>query len=303
MARRLAEATAGGWSDDRLAAEAVELAAAILRAAQRERRLGERYQAWKLHRMLDDPWGKAFTLAMADQVFRPRSAWRAASQFRHLVVGFGAPEYLPLHERIGLMLAAGGSFLAPDLVMEAVTSRMRAESKQVVLPAEDQPLERHVAKRRKMGARLNLNLLGEAILGEEEAERRLAGQRRAIAQRKLRLHFGQDHIRLQPGERPGLRRHAGEGEGATASALSSGDGEPGRRTGEVREPRHGGVSRPAPDLRRLQGGPRRGGVSGTWRRESFCRPTCRTPMFCRRSSRRGRGIAGRGAGQGSSCGS
>ena len=42
-----------------------------------------------------------------------------------------------------------------------------------MLPAEEGFLDRHVARRRRMGARLNLNLLGEAILGEEEAARRL----------------------------------------------------------------------------------------------------------------------------------
>nr|NIP96666.1 hypothetical protein [Akkermansiaceae bacterium]NIV21283.1 hypothetical protein [Gammaproteobacteria bacterium] len=173
IAERLQRAAEESWADGQLAEEAVKLAAGILTAARKEQRPGERYQAWKLHRMLGDPAGKAFTLAMADQVFRPRTPWRAASQFRHLVSGYGAPDYLPLHERVGLMLAAAGSLIAPQWVMGAVTAKMRRETRKVVLPAEEKALKRHIARRRAMGARLNLNLLGEAILGEEEARRRL----------------------------------------------------------------------------------------------------------------------------------
>ena len=173
ISRRLEQAGNEGWDDAKLAEEAVGLAEEILIAAKKEQRLRERYEAWKMHRMLGDPAGKVFTLEMADQVFRPRTAWRAASQFRHLVESRGAPEYLPLHERIALAVAAAGSHLAPEAVIAAVTAKMRRESRQVVLPAEPGFLDRHIAKRRQMGARLNLNLLGEAILGEEEAARRL----------------------------------------------------------------------------------------------------------------------------------
>ena len=171
--KRLERAANEGWNDVQLAEETVALAEEILIAARKEQRLGERYEAWKMHRMLGDSAGKAFTLEMADQVFRPRTAWRAASQFRHLVENRGAPEYLPLHERIALAVAAAGSYFAPEAVIAAVTAKMRRESRQVVLPAEPGYLDRHIAKRRRMGARLNLNLLGEAILGEEEAARRL----------------------------------------------------------------------------------------------------------------------------------
>ena len=168
------------WNDASLAREAVGLAEEILLAARANQRLTERYESWKLHRMLGDPTGKAFALEMADQVFRPRNPGRAASQFRHLVKSRGAPEYLPLHERVALVLAAVASCLMPGLVMRSVTAKMRKESRQVVLPGEPGFLARHIAKRRQMGARLNLNLLGEAILGEDEAERRLAANIRQL---------------------------------------------------------------------------------------------------------------------------
>ncbi|HSF03156.1 MAG TPA: proline dehydrogenase family protein, partial [Solirubrobacterales bacterium] len=49
----------------------------------------------------------------------------------------------------------------------------RHETETLILPAEDEDLRRYLAERRAAGIRLNLNQLGEAILGEEEAARRL----------------------------------------------------------------------------------------------------------------------------------
>ncbi|MCB0120657.1 MAG: proline dehydrogenase family protein, partial [Caldilineaceae bacterium] len=43
----------------------------------------------------------------------------------------------------------------------------------VILPGEEEPFRAYLQKRRQNGTRLNLNHLGEAILGEGEAARRL----------------------------------------------------------------------------------------------------------------------------------
>ena len=49
----------------------------------------------------------------------------------------------------------------------------RHETEPLILPGEDEDLRRYLAERRAAGVRLNLNQLGEAILGEAEAARRL----------------------------------------------------------------------------------------------------------------------------------
>src|SRR5207248_9253687 len=52
-------------------------------------------------------------------------------------------------------------------------ARRRHEPQSAILPAEEEDLRRYLAERRASGVRLNLNQLGEAILGEAEARRRL----------------------------------------------------------------------------------------------------------------------------------
>ncbi|MGJ8643102.1 MAG: proline dehydrogenase family protein [Luteolibacter sp.] len=160
--------------DDALLAElAVELAGELLGESREVIKGAEKRQGAKLARMMKDTSGKAFTLAMADQVFRPPSASRSASQFRNLVETHGVPEYLPAHEKVAMSVGSAVSVILPGIVMPAVTGAVRHESSSVILPAENDKLKPLLAKRKQDGMRMNLNLLGEAILGEDEAEKRI----------------------------------------------------------------------------------------------------------------------------------
>jgi len=156
-----------------LANSAVELAAELLNTSRAIETWSEKRQGAKLAGMMKDASGKAFTLAMADQVFRPPSWGRSASQFRHLVDSYGVPHYLSFPERAAMTLGTFGSSFLPGLVMPAVTGAVRHESGSVILPAENRKLKPHLQKRSDAGMRMNLNQLGEAILGEAEAEHRI----------------------------------------------------------------------------------------------------------------------------------
>jgi len=65
------------------------------------------------------------------------------------------------------------SHYLPNLVVPPVIARLRQETRAVILPGEEGDLRRYLQQRRQDGMRLNLNQLGEAILGEGEAQRRM----------------------------------------------------------------------------------------------------------------------------------
>ena len=171
--RRLDRIRSKRPDDETLAREAVELAAEWLEAAREGMKHQEKKQSAQLARMMDDPAGKALTFALADQVFRPPTPERSAERFRDLIDGYGVPEYLPPLERVGMRMGALASAVAPGLVMPLVTAKLRRESESVILPGEDDRLRPHLEQRRRAGMKMNLNQLGEAILGEEEAEKRM----------------------------------------------------------------------------------------------------------------------------------
>ncbi len=57
--------------------------------------------------------------------------------------------------------------------MPLVKEKMQHETANVILPAEQELLVSHLAERRREGVRMNVNHLGEALLGERDAQRRL----------------------------------------------------------------------------------------------------------------------------------
>jgi RHH-type proline utilization regulon transcriptional repressor/proline dehydrogenase/delta 1-pyrroline-5-carboxylate dehydrogenase len=159
-------------SEDR-AHRAVELAEALLREARAEQTPDERAQARKLARMMADPHGKELTIALADQAFRSRRPERIADQLAYLLERYGVPQYMDWWERVALLLGGAMAHYLPSLVVPPIVSRLRQETQNVILPGEEEDLRRYLEERRQAGMRLNLNQLGEAILGEAEAARRL----------------------------------------------------------------------------------------------------------------------------------
>lgn len=160
-------------SDDAIANEAVNLAASLLREANECQTRRERVHAAKLARLMADPRGKAVTIAMTDQVFRSGRYDRIANQLHHLIKRHGVPCYLSMWERVALWFASAVGEYIPRLVVPRVVARLRSETHTVILSSEEPALSGYLKRRRDDGLRINLNQLGEAILGEDEASRRL----------------------------------------------------------------------------------------------------------------------------------
>jgi RHH-type proline utilization regulon transcriptional repressor/proline dehydrogenase/delta 1-pyrroline-5-carboxylate dehydrogenase len=164
-----------------LAERAVELAEALLREARTGQTPDERAQARKLADMMADPAGKELTIALADQAFRSARPARIADQLAYLLERYGVPRYVDWWERAALVLGAAMAHYLPSLVVPPIAGRLRHETQSVILPGEEEDLRRYLAERRRAGIRLNLNQLGEAILGEAEAARRLEAYQELLA--------------------------------------------------------------------------------------------------------------------------
>jgi RHH-type proline utilization regulon transcriptional repressor/proline dehydrogenase/delta 1-pyrroline-5-carboxylate dehydrogenase len=155
------------------AAEAEALAAELAREARAGETRAQRRRGRRLSRLATDPASMAFALALADQVARIRDPRRAIARLQALVDEGGTPAFLGPVDRALLRAGLLAGKVAPRPVAALVRRRIRAETNGVVLPAEDGPLGRYLARRHADGIGLNVNLLGEAILGDDEAARRL----------------------------------------------------------------------------------------------------------------------------------
>jgi RHH-type proline utilization regulon transcriptional repressor/proline dehydrogenase/delta 1-pyrroline-5-carboxylate dehydrogenase len=168
------DASAERWDDEDLVAPAIAIAETLLRAANAGQTAAERSHAEKIARLVEDPAGRALTLALVDQAFRSHRPARIADQLRWLLARYGVPDYMEWWERAALAVGGMMAHYLPSVVVPPIVARLRHESRSVIVPGEEADLRRYLEERRRAGIRLNLNQLGEAILGEGEAARRLA---------------------------------------------------------------------------------------------------------------------------------
>lgn len=158
---------------DVVAQEAIPLAAEILQASKARETAEDRANLAKVAGLINDHDGKELTVAMADQVLRIKNPRRSAHHLRSLVQQYGLPKYFSPLDRCLLQLGVWAAQVAPSLVMPLIRKRIQADSSHVIISAEPQPFARYLEKRKHDGIRINLNQLGEAVLGEKEAQRRL----------------------------------------------------------------------------------------------------------------------------------
>lgn len=152
--------------------QAVRLAAEILNGSRQRETREERARSAKMARMMRDENGKKFTIAMADQVLRIKSDAAAARRMHHLIQQYGLPRYFSGIERTQLKLGDSLGSLAPGIVMPMVKRKVRSDSAHVIISADPQKFARYLERRRRDQIRINFNQLGEAVLGEQEANRR-----------------------------------------------------------------------------------------------------------------------------------
>jgi RHH-type proline utilization regulon transcriptional repressor/proline dehydrogenase/delta 1-pyrroline-5-carboxylate dehydrogenase len=156
-----------------LVAKAIDLARRLQKRAQELQTSAERRQQAELDRMIQSPHDKATLTQMTDQTFRSKEARRSANQFIHILDVQGVPRFFSTFDRTLLRgFQSFGAYL-PGVAMPLVKEKMQQETANVILPAEQELLAEHLAERRREGVRMNVNHLGEALLGEGDAQRRL----------------------------------------------------------------------------------------------------------------------------------
>jgi RHH-type proline utilization regulon transcriptional repressor/proline dehydrogenase/delta 1-pyrroline-5-carboxylate dehydrogenase len=153
--------------------QAIQLAAAMLEEAQHIQTKEEKRIQHQLSGMMNDPMGKVFTTVITDQCFRSHRAPRAADQLVFLIKKYGIPKYFTWDKRWAMKFFTYAGKVFSQLLIPIIKSLIRKETSNVILPGEDKSLKKYMAKRHSEGVRVNLNHLGEAILGEEEAQNRL----------------------------------------------------------------------------------------------------------------------------------
>ncbi len=129
--------------------------------------------------VLKDPNGLDFTVGFVDTVIRPEDATIAGKNLGKLTSL--TPSFLPWYLKTAVN---AGGLVAPKASWPTVNIARRAMREMVshlILDARDEKLGPAIKQLTDKGNKLNINLLGEAVLGDQEAERRLSETKRLLA--------------------------------------------------------------------------------------------------------------------------
>ncbi len=129
--------------------------------------------AARLAGLLQDEVGLEFAIGFVDRVARPDDLGVAARNLEQLARRI--PSFLPWPLRV--LIAIGGPLarLLPWPIVPIARRVLRGMVGHLVVDATPARLGRTLERLQAQGDRLNINLLGEAVLGDGEADRRLAG--------------------------------------------------------------------------------------------------------------------------------
>ena len=126
----------------------------------------------QLAAMVHDPSGVEFTMRFVDRVARPQCNDVAARELAKLTDD-KLPDFIGPIDRTLVSTGAKMAKFLPNVIMPAARTRLRQMVSHLVLDAEGKALNKLLDESRAKGYRLNVNLLGEAVLGDGEANNRL----------------------------------------------------------------------------------------------------------------------------------
>ena len=127
----------------------------------------------QMMRLLSHPMDKVVLTKMIDQSFRSHDSKRVADQINTLLKKYGMPDFFSKVDKLLVQMFLGFGRHFPEFTVSKMIDKMRHNSSRAIIAGEKAVLHAHLKKRKKQGVRMNITHLGEAVLGEGEANHRL----------------------------------------------------------------------------------------------------------------------------------
>ncbi len=126
-----------------------------------------------MKRMLKDPKNKIFLIELLDQSFRSLDNNRIANQLEYIFNKYENTSFFTEFEQLLVWAFRNAGVYMPFISVPLFIQYLRNDIKNIVIKGEDESLNDHLQKRRDEQTRVNINVIGEAVLGEREAQERV----------------------------------------------------------------------------------------------------------------------------------
>ncbi|HEC1542652.1 TPA: proline dehydrogenase family protein [Campylobacter upsaliensis] len=135
----------------------------------------------KMQKLLNNPKNKVMLIELLDRSFRCKDKKASFELIEHTLNKFGIADFFSAFEKFLLFSFLNFGKLSPNLSVPFFISHLRNDTKAMVLDANESFLAPHIAKRKsENNITLNVNLIGEEVLGEVESKYRMQKYEEAL---------------------------------------------------------------------------------------------------------------------------
>ena len=135
----------------------------------------------KMQKLLKNPRNKVMLIELLDRAFRSKNARVSFEFIAHILAKYGIADFFTPFERFLLCCFLGFGRFAPNFSVPFFVKHLRDDTKAMVLDSSPNFLKSHIEKRkRENNITLNVNLIGEEVLGEAESAYRIQKYEEAL---------------------------------------------------------------------------------------------------------------------------
>ncbi|WP_027327390.1 bifunctional proline dehydrogenase/L-glutamate gamma-semialdehyde dehydrogenase [Helicobacter pametensis] len=140
----------------------------------------ERKFQHKMQKLLENPQNKVMLIELLDKSFRSSDASKSFELIQFTLQKYGIADFFSPSEKVLLLLFLTFGKYLPQISVGFFVSQIRNDTKAMVLDADPNKLKAHIHKRLEENITINLNFIGEEVLGEDEASYRIQKYKEAI---------------------------------------------------------------------------------------------------------------------------
>ena len=151
--------------------DSVYLATELIETAKKNEKLKDKRRKKQFSKILNDSKTLETTMHLTDEVMRissPRASGKILQAINKKVTLKG----LGLIDFLGLKALILFSYIIPSFSKAIVKTRVKLDSSGIISNSDRKKLQKYINTRKEKDIDVNLNVLGEAVLGEEEADKR-----------------------------------------------------------------------------------------------------------------------------------
>lgn len=152
--------------------EVIDWAKGFLDKAEKELTPEEVKEQKKFASLVQKPANKILLSRMLDESSQVRDSKKLARRMKLLIEEYGIPDFFNSFDRATLGLFTSFGYHFDSIAIPMFKDRLRKETNKIIIAEERPTLTRHLADRWKSQIGQNVNLLGEVVLGDSEADHR-----------------------------------------------------------------------------------------------------------------------------------